>query len=494
MLGVCVALGYVAGGGRPASPESAPTPAPSASSTSANAGAAPVTSASPAPSSDRARADRAYHAALQRLTQTGEVTAALAMKPWLQRFPQEPRYHELYGAALVSRALAAATGEHQAGEGARAALFREGLEQMEEAARLQPEVPDYLITVGWACLADARLGITPDAPKRATRAKDAFEAAVKANPQAFTYWQSLADALRLAPVPPAATSPAMGSGKPAAPPENASSPPPALSESASSPPPAPPPIPREMSIYARLSASAPRDAGLHLLLYSWRLRREEREDAWRELRLAQQSQPGNGALLYLLAEAYLDRADRARDANQLSRSDDEEDRAYSALEQAQRAAGFNLHVYQPAWPDVLSRALQIALGDSLTPEALELYRRLDALAQKIALRGANSLADGDPWGAEAAHFAAFNLGAKLVNAAWNARDRSVIHLPELSGGMKIEERALAALRSLYETYGPTDRLPWVQNQQAQLVEVRRAVSEAVDALSPAETPSAQAPP
>ena len=67
-----------------------------------------------------------------------------------------------------------------------------------------------------------------------------------------------------------------------------------------------------------------------------------------------------------------------------------------------------------------------------------------------------------------------------MDSALEPRTRSVLHLPELSAGLKAQEGALSSLRSLYAKYSLTDRLPWLQQQQLNLDEIRQNISQATD--------------
>jgi tetratricopeptide (TPR) repeat protein len=432
------------------------------------------------PAEPDAVSDQTYLQAMERLRRGREYPQATAsLQTLVAAYPSEAKYREALGAALVSQTLleTAASDSAEGPNPAASRRFSDGLSQIEAAVRLQPAVPDFSLTLGWAHLANARLGLTPDSEKSRDRALKAFNEAVRLNPQEFTYWQSLGDYYRLLPsIPAPGSNPADIPG-----PRSAASTDPAVKLS-----PASSFSTREIDIFNRLSRLYPQSSGFHYLLYTLYSRAGQASSALKELQSALRYNRSNAALYYLLASVYLDQADKAREDGTASQG---EERAYDALMQAQNAANFSVQLYRPAYPPILAPTLQTALGDSLMSETLEIYDRLAILSDKILLRGRNSLTDGDPWSAESADLVSLNLGERLSSAAMGAPGEALKRLPELSSGLKIQEGALAALRSLYEQYNAVEKIPWLSSRRAALDQLRQYVSQGVESASVVSVPS-----
>lgn len=482
--------------------------------------------ASPVPAPRRAApdadAEKTYKGAIQ-LLQKGRLYERVirSMDPLLGRYPEESRFWEASGVARVALALeVAAEALPDAAVPNRrpdplrrvppGELFEGGVEQIETAIKLQPNVPEYYQSLGWAHLANTRLGLNENVLQSREEARRAFEGALRLLPNEFTYWQALADYHRLLPGPRTSASfppppqervnpggdplsePLSGM-PPATPPDETPSesatearaggieePPPPLREP-------PPPLteteaPYGLRIYERLSAARPRDAGLHFVLYEQHLKHGREEDALRELQLAEQADPANALYPYLLAYHRFG-GDEESGLAQADPSQDEEEsglEALQAVQRAQYASSFDPSPYRPAYPPFLAPALRVALGDSLTPETLKLYDRLAALAQRLQVLGSRWLDAGFPADAEELYYNALFLGERLVNSAMSARDRYLLHLPELSAGLKIQEGALNQLRSLYHRYALADRLPWLQQKQLDLDSLRQILSRATE--------------
>jgi tetratricopeptide (TPR) repeat protein len=400
------------------------------------------------------------------------------------------------------------------------------VEQIERAIRLQPDVPDYPLSLGWAHLANARIGVNENVLESREEARKAFEAALRLLPNEFTYWQALADYHRLTPgarKPAALVSPrprednsadgdrsdaalapeALAAGEGAAgetegrgssvgaaaldaPTGDGTESPatpeatPDASVAPASPPAAAPEIPHAIQIYRRLSAARPRDAGLHFILYGQYLKDGNEDEALEELQAAWQVDPSNALYPYLLASHYFEREAQGPAEGEGLPDVDWQGYALDAVQRAGNAPSFVPSPYRPAYPPLLAPALGRALGDTLTPETLSLYDRLSALAQRLNTAGSGWVDGGYPDAAEQIFYDALVLGDRMVNSAMGARDQYLLHLPELSAGLRIQEGALGQLRALYHRYALADRLPWLQQKQLELDSVRQILSRATD--------------
>ena len=436
------------------------------------------------------KAEQAYKNALQMLRRGRSYASVIAsMEPLVTRHPFEPRYKEALGVARAALALerwtetlpdAAPRRRARPDEGPPPQqLLAQGIQLIEEATRLQPNVPEYFHTLGWIHLANTRAGIDRNVQSSRKRALEAFQSALRLNPGAATYWQALGDLYRLNPdlqnvtASPAKAEPsaaAKAGEKPA-------------SDAAKT---APAPLPPGIEAYRRVSTARPRDPGIHFLLYEAHLKRRDANRALESLKLAQRYDRGNAMPLYLLAAYYYDRSDETKGSDS---DTDWEAYAVDAVNQANAANGFLPVSYRPGFPPLLAPILRRALGDSLTPGTLELYDRLKSLSQRLIRAGDASQAAGDPAGAEAFYLSSHTLGGRLIGAAMNAQDRYLLHLPELSAGLTVQESALSALRSLYDKYAMMDRLPWMQQQQFDLDRVRQIVSQGAETATPPEDPT-----
>ncbi|MBW3625827.1 MAG: hypothetical protein KY468_20740, partial [Armatimonadetes bacterium] len=447
-------------------------------------------------------AERTYRNTLQWLRRGQNYARVIdLMESLVSRYPRTAKYWEASGIARVGLALETASvalpdtgGVARSNARYRIApkdLFEGGVEQIEKAILLQPNVPDFHHSLGWAHLANTRMGLNEASAKSRERAKEAFEAALRLMPRETTYWQSLGDFYRLNPElkrfnPPVDTltnalttsnadsSPGAtdmlteSKGMPAAAPvpEKSSTPPNPAGDAA---------LPPAIRIFRSISASRPRDAGIHFLLYGQYLTHGDAKKALSELQLAERNDPSNALYPFLRASHSLEPERGGEEA-----AVGGEQAALDAVRRAQSSPSFDPAPYRPAYPPLLAPALQRALGDSLTPETLNLYDRLSTLAQRLVALGRRWEENGYPAEAEDLYFHVMEMGERMVNSAMSVRNRYLLRLPELSTGLKAQEAALSALRALYARYVMAERTPWLQQQQQNLDRIRQILSQATD--------------
>jgi tetratricopeptide (TPR) repeat protein len=395
-----------------------------------------------------------------------------------RKYPASTKYNAALGIAYVCEALSAWSEILPDSPEARVRLtdgplpvelWGRGMMRLNALTHLHPDSPDYRFLIGWAYLANSRAGIDGDAEKSRKNALDAFQAAIRLNPTEPTYYQALGDYYRLNPEKPAEPS----NAEVATTGDNASVG--ELKFDAKMPPsPA-------VAAYRKVSQARPRDAGLHFILYQLYDKAGDADHALEELRLACRYDRSNAAPFYLLAQLEWSLSDKATDSSKKAAW---HEAAIQALRDAMSAPKFDLAAYHPDYPLLMAPALQTALGDSLTPETLEIHDRLKELAKRIITEGDLRQSAGDPGGSEEFYNSVFALGQRLTDAALGATRRYLLRLPEMTAGLTAQESALNALRALYEKYSMEDRLAELRQRRIALDQIRQLAARGADAAVP----------
>lgn len=417
----------------------------------------------------------------------------------VEQEPNNPYYREALGSAYAGRALELlwlTLPEGQLGAGSQERqslpssnlqevvrpLFQLAEEELAKALQIQPREPEFYHTLGWILLSQVRFGLTNQPKEKTQKAQEQFQKAIELAPRKVAYRKSYADLLRL--IPEWTETPSKGEDtKPSQEGANLTADQrPSGSQPASQPNPGSPSKAREnhspqsstaedplLKAYLSALELAPRDAGLHFLVY---LRTVEQRDhlpqaldqAEQSLVQAKQWDPRNGLYAYLLAEINLYKAAQEKE-QEISANRPwtlHQTRALQYIAEGNQAFELRLNPYQSEYPKYLQPILSQLLRSGETEILLAVRDKLSNLADQITTLAEAKERQGQPVLSAQLYEVLFDMGDRLANALYYGG--GITQLSEAAVGLAIERRALEALARLYSLYGSSLQILMVQQK------------------------------
>lgn len=364
-------------------------------------------------------------------------------------------------------------------------LFQLAEEESAKALQIQPREAEFYHTLGWILLAQARFGLTHQPKEKARKAQEQFQKAIELAPRKVAYRKSYADLLRLIPELTDASSKgeeAQSSKEEANSTENhrpSGSRPTTTSNQGSfsqegENPPSQSSSTEDPLLKAYLSALelAPRDAGLHFLVYLRTVEQrgnlpEALDQAEQSLVNARQSDPRNGLYAYLLAEINLYKETREKETKESETPVNRpwtlyQTRALQYVAEGNQAPELRLNPYQSEYPQYLQPILARLFRSGETEILLAVRDNLSNLADQITTLAEAKERQGQPVLSAQLYEALFYMGERLASALYYGGE--IAQLSEAAVGLAIEQRALEALARLYSLYGSPLQILMVQQK------------------------------